>query len=83
MLCSLNFTKIFDQDLTVTGSDSDAFNAVWLMFARIMIYNAFNFSALALLVGSRKGIRPVKKLSGGMLTWLSVWSEVQICIWPS
>jgi len=22
-------------------------------------------------------------LSGGMLAWLSVWGEVQICIWPS
>ena len=34
-------------------------------------------------LGGRKGIRPVKKLSGGVLAWLSVWSEVQICIWPS
>ena len=25
----------------------------------------------------------VKKLSGGVLVWLSVWSEVQTCIWPS
>jgi len=23
-----------------------------------------------------KGIQPVKKLSGGVLAWLSVWSEV-------
>ena len=29
------------------------------------------------------GIRPVKKLSGGVLAWLSVWSEMQTCIWPS
>jgi len=28
-------------------------------------------------LGGRKGIRPVKKLSGGLLAWLSVWSEVQ------
>ena len=34
-------------------------------------------------LGGRKGIRPVKKQSGGVLVWLSVWSEVQICIWPS
>ena len=44
-------------------------------------------SALTLLVGwqlgGRKGIRPVKKLSGGVLAWLSVWSKVQTCIWPS
>ena len=26
---------------------------------------------------------PVKKLSGGVLAWLSVWSEAQTCIRPS
>jgi len=43
------------------------------------------FSALTPLVGrhGRKGIRPVKKLSGEALVWLSVWSEVQTCTWPS
>ena len=34
-------------------------------------------------LGGRKGIWPVKKLSGGVLAWLSVWSKVQTCIWPS
>ena len=34
-------------------------------------------------LGSRKGIQPVKNLSGGLLAWLSVWSEMQTCIWPS
>jgi len=34
-------------------------------------------------LGGRKGIRPVKKLSGGVLAWLSVWSEVHTCIRPS
>ena len=34
-------------------------------------------------LGGRKGIQPVKKLSGGVLAWLSVWSEMQTCIWPS
>ena len=34
-------------------------------------------------LGSRKGIRPVKKLSSEVLAWLSVWSEMQTCIWPS
>jgi len=28
-------------------------------------------------LGGRKGIWPVKKLSGGVLAWLSVWSDVQ------
>ena len=34
-------------------------------------------------LGGRKGIRPVKKMSGEVLTWLSVWSEVQTCICPA
>ena len=33
--------------------------------------------------GCRKGIRPLKKLSGGLLAWLSLWSEVPTSIWPS
>ena len=28
-------------------------------------------------LGGRKGIRPVKNLSGGVLAWLSVWSVMQ------
>ena len=34
-------------------------------------------------LGDRKGTRPVKKLSGGVRAWLSVWSELQTCIRPS
>ena len=41
------------------------------------------FSALTLLVGRQEGHPACKKLSGGVLAWLSVWSEVQTCIWPS
>jgi len=41
------------------------------------------FSALKLLVGRQEGIQPVENLSGGAPAWLSVWSEVQTCIWPS
>ena len=41
------------------------------------------FSALTLLVGWQQGHPACKKLSGGVLAWLSVWSEVQTCIWPS
>ena len=41
------------------------------------------FSALTLLVGRQEGHPAYKKLSGGVLAWLSVWSEVQTCIWPS
>jgi len=34
------------------------------------------FSALTLLVGQQEGHTACKKLSGGVLAWLSVWSEV-------
>jgi len=38
---------------------------------------------LMLLVGWQEGHLACKKLSGGVLALLSVWGEVQICIWPS
>jgi len=41
------------------------------------------FSALTLLVGRQEGHPTCKKQSGGVLVWLSVWSEVQTCIRPS
>jgi len=41
------------------------------------------FSALTLLVGRQEGHLACKKLSGEVLKWLSVWTEVQTCIWPS
>ena len=39
-------------------------------------------SALMLLVGWQKGHPACKKLNVGVLAWLSVWGEVQICMWP-
>jgi len=40
-------------------------------------------SALTLLVGRQEWHPACKKQSGGVLAWLSVWSEVQTCIWPN
>jgi len=40
------------------------------------------FSAVTLLVGQQEGHLACKKLSGGVLAWLSAWSEVQTYIWP-
>ena len=48
-----------------------------------MCANSSSSSALTLLVGRQEGHPACKKLSGGMLAWLSVWSEVQTCMWPS
>jgi len=36
-----------------------------------------------LLVGWQEGHPACKKLSGGVMAWLSVWSEMQTCIWSS
>jgi len=41
------------------------------------------FSALTLLVGRQEEHSACKKLSGVVLAWLSAWSEVQTCTWPS
>jgi len=48
----------------------------------ILSLGCFFFSALTLLVWRQEGHPAGKKLSGGVLAWLSVWSEVQTCIQP-
>ena len=57
------------------------------MRLRHNLLNAFrvfrSFSALTQLVGWQEGHLACKKLSGGVLAWLFVWSDVQICIWRS
>jgi len=47
-------------------------------------FKIVSFIALTLLLGGRKGIRPVKNRQVRYWrAWLSVWSEVQmICVWP-
>jgi len=48
------------------------------------LYFPFNpFSALMLLIGRQEGHPACKKLSGRLVAWLSVWSYVLTCIWPS
>jgi len=43
----------------------------------------FAFSILTLLVGQQEGHPACKKLTSGVLAWLSVWVEVHTCIRPS
>jgi len=54
----------------------------FLVYVLYIHSHIFAFSALTLLVGWQEGHPACKKLSGGVLAWLSVWSEVQTCIWP-
>jgi len=46
-------------------------------------YYMVAFSALTLFVGRQDGHSVCKKLNVGVLALLSVWSEVQLCLWPS
>jgi len=48
----------------------------------IVIIISIKDSALTLLIGQLEGHPACKKLSGEVLVWLSIWSEVQTCIWP-
>jgi len=56
--------------------------AAFLLFV-LLYYFIYAFSALMLLVGRQEEHPACKKLSGGVLAWLSVWSEVQTCVRPS
>jgi len=50
-------------------------------FGTVFVFLAF--SALTLSVGRQEGHPACKKLIGGVLAWLSVWSKVQTCICPA
>ena len=52
----------------------------WRVSVRLLEISPAAFSALTLLVGQQEGHPACKRLSGGVLAWLSVWSKVQTCI---
>jgi len=64
--------------------NGDRIVAVYFVTSFHPVYSEFNTnisiycSALTLLVGRQEGHPACKKLSGGVLAWLSVWSEVLI-----
>ena len=71
------------KELPVRVGYSKAKQTIALSFFTIVFSIIIAFSALTLLVGWQEGHPACKKLSGGVLAWLSVWSKVQTCIWPS
>jgi len=54
-----------------------------LVYFFIFFISFVAFSALTLLVGRQEGHPAYKQLSGGVLAWLSVWSEVQTVYGPA
>ena len=55
-------------------------------FVTFFLFSFFIFGLqclMTLLVRQQEGHPVCKKLSGGVLAWLSAWSEVQTCIWSS
>ena len=56
---------------------------ILIIIKAILLSLCLAFSALTLLVGRQEAHPACKKLSGEVLAWLSVWSKVQTCIWPS
>jgi len=64
---------------------SSTFKGLEVFIPNSSIFKDFSnaFSALTLLDGRQEEHPACKKLSGGVLVWLSAWSEVQTCIRPS
>ena len=61
----------------------DLLRVIFVHFYRVVILTSMPSVLWRCWLGGRKGIRPVKSSSGGVLVWLSVRSEVETCIWPS
>jgi len=55
----------------------------WQFILLLFSVHLIAISALMLLVGRQEGHPACKKWSGEVMAWLSVWNEVQTCIWPS
>ena len=76
-----NNWSMFEAGRKNTGWICNYISDCWLSCDYLGI--SCSFSALTLLVGWQEGHPACKKLSGGVLVWLSVWSEMQTCIQPS
>jgi len=64
---------------TVPLPPSDIPHLIFRPLCSTVVYVINTCSALMLLAGQQERHLACKKLSGGVLVWLSVWSEVQTC----
>jgi len=62
---------------TVTGTAPVSTKSVKQKYFSLWPSVLLSFSVLTLLVGQQEGHPACKNMSGGVLEWLSVWSEVQ------
>jgi len=76
--------SLHTDDLSGNVRGAAIYVSMILVVTRFMLSNFTTaVSALTLLVWRQEGHPACRKLSGGVLAWLSVWSDVQTCIWPS
>jgi len=80
--CSCQCHARFDLTISTTTTKWVGLVSFANMSKSITVQLLEAFSALTLLVGRQEGHPACKKLNGGVLAWLSVWSEVQTCIRP-
>jgi len=78
------FTELYEFDVSVSRPEFvSLLRGMLSKSISKMLCEDIAASAFALLVGRQEWHPACKKLSGGVLEWLSVWSEVQTCIRPS
>jgi len=80
-VCALSISNTAQMLSNPNHAKSHIFLVCNGMIAQYMLQ--LTFSALTLLAGQQEGHPACKKLSGGVLAWLSACSEVQTCICPS
>jgi len=76
----LNFSVV--KCVTKTYSAVGFGVCVFCRFFIARFLGGFTFGTLTLLVGQQEGHPVCKKLSDGVLAWLSVWSKVQLMPLP-
>ena len=76
-------TNIYKEIFRLSTTDEAAVKLHYTLLPTVLFLGHVAFSALTLLVGRQEGHPACTKVSDGVLAWLSVWSEVQTCIWPS
>ena len=81
-LAAFSFTSGLPLDITTNCNNWQMVNCCCILLRNIPL-QCFSPSVLwRCWLGGRKGIRPVKNWVV-VLAWLFVWSQEQICIWPS